>query len=162
HSTDPGSSVCTACELGTAQPAAGAPTCDTCPAGTYQWYYGSTECTPCARDSFSAPGAEICEWCGCDDGIACTRDTCDAATGACSAPPIEGCAVATLSFEGSVVSVDPALAACFEVGDSVAGTVEVDPERPDRAPEDLGDAVYGGPEALQLEIGDGPEAVTFV
>ena len=148
--------------MGTAQPASGAPSCEPCAAGSYQWYVGSTECTACPRNSYSAADAEVCDSCGCDDGVACTRDTCDAVTGACSAPPVDGCEVAKFSFEGAVVSVDPALAACFAVGEPVAGSFAIDPEAPDAEPASPLRGTYQGLESLEIDIGDRTDLATFL
>jgi hypothetical protein len=83
-------------------------------------------------------------------------------TGACSAPAIDGCKVVTLSFEGSVASVDPALAACFALGDPVVGSAEVDPEAPDLEPADIYHGIYPGLEAFALQIGAEPSGLSFV
>jgi hypothetical protein len=123
---------------------------------------GATTCLECPANSHaSQAGAPICDACGCNDGIACTRDDCDPVTGACSAPPIAECEVVTFAFEGVVTGVHPELAACFELGAPFAGAFDIDPEAPDEAPTNSGTGLYQSLSAFELRVGAGPGALSF-
>jgi peptidoglycan/xylan/chitin deacetylase (PgdA/CDA1 family) len=76
-----GSATCTACPAGTAS-ADGAASCTACAPGSYS-KGGAATCTKCDPGTFAATaGATSCGACGsCDDGDACTDDSCDAAKG---------------------------------------------------------------------------------
>jgi peptidoglycan/xylan/chitin deacetylase (PgdA/CDA1 family) len=92
YKTAAGCAKCTVCKPGervkTACNASTDTTCEACPAGTSG---NAGECSACASGSFAVAGSAICQSCGnCDDGNACTTDSCNAATG-CAHEAIAGC-----------------------------------------------------------------------
>lgn len=146
-----GASACVECSPGTASAQVGAissDTCTPCSAGLYASDSGASACRACPRNAY-APfvGFAQCLSCGCDDAVACTRDACDAVSGACSAPVVPSCQPIEVAFSGTVTSVDPPLATTAQLGEPVEGRFSYDPEAPDATPTD---PVYG----------DYPNAVT--
>ncbi len=74
-----GATACTTCAPGTFA-AAHATACSPCAAGTSA--AAGAACTACAPGTYAAAGASSCTSCGdCNDGNACTDDTCDPAKG---------------------------------------------------------------------------------
>lgn len=102
--------ACTLCPAGSYASAACSPTKDTtcaaCAAGTFTDAPGQTTCGACAPGTFASSGATKCETCGnCDDGDACTTDTC-AATG-CAHAPIASCGPGNGSSSGDADAGTP-------------------------------------------------------
>jgi hypothetical protein len=156
--SESGSIACTPCEPGRFTNVFASPVCEACPAGSVAPQPGATACNACPRNAYVPnAGQTQCLACGCDDGISCTHDGCDAMTGACSAPPVPGCSEIEVAFSGSVSAVDVALAGAAQIGDAVEGSFRFDPEAPDATPLD---ATYGDyPSAvtgLEVSIGSGP------
>lgn len=91
-----GAGDCTSCPGGRYLSSGACLACSSCPAGTYESSAcaptSDATCTPCADGTYApAPGATACASCGsCDDGDACTTDSCDPAAG-CSHEAIDGC-----------------------------------------------------------------------
>jgi hypothetical protein len=165
---DPGSSACQPCAAGRYNEVLGAAACSECSAGTFSSEVGaisSQTCTPCPTGQFSGnPGAAACSACprnsfapdtglthcvacGCDDAVACTRDSCNAVSGTCSAPVVSMCQRIDVFFSGTVTYVDSPLAAATPLGAPVEGRFSYDPEAPDATP-------------LDPVLGDYPNAVT--
>jgi hypothetical protein len=146
-----GATACTECSPGTASAQAGANSsqaCVPCPAGTFAANAGSSACGACPRNTHaSAVGQTQCLACGCDDALACTRDSCNVVSGACTAPAVSGCQPIDVPFSGMVTFADPTLAAATPLGSPVEGRFSFDPEAPDAIP-------------LNPILGDYPSAVT--
>lgn len=135
-----GASECAQCSPGTASAHVGAissDTCTPCPAGLYASNSGATECRGCPRNAYAPfAGFAECIACGCDDAIACTRDTCNTVSGTCSAPVVPACQPIEVAFVGTVTSVDAPLATSAQLGEPVEGSFSYDPEAPDATPTD--------------------------
>ncbi|HSO36414.1 MAG TPA: polysaccharide deacetylase family protein [Labilithrix sp.] len=91
-----GASRCTSCRAGAWLSAGSCRACTVCGAGSYPAAAcaagADTRCLPCAAGSYASAGASACTTCGsCEDGDACTVDTCNAATG-CTHTHVDGCA----------------------------------------------------------------------
>jgi len=157
-----GALACTPCAPGTYSAEVGAiseAVCTACSAGSYANAAGAAACQPCPRNAYQpSTGAASCLACGCDDGVACTRDACNATSGACSAPAVPACQEQAIEFIGSVTYIDERLFSEVTVGEPFSGTVRYDPEAPDHTPMD---AIYGDYESaltyLSVQIGDGPQ-----
>jgi hypothetical protein len=131
-----GMEPCFPCDPGYVQPNAGGIGCIGCFQGTYQPNAGQTACLPCPSNSAAtSPGSTQCASCGCDDEVACTRDTCQAATGACSSTPVPSCSVTTIALAGTIASFFPPTppngSDCVDVGEPLTISFDVDPEAPD-------------------------------
>lgn len=146
-----GATACTQCSPGTASSHVGANSslaCAPCPAGTFAGDAGAFACGACPRNTHAAAvGQTQCSSCGCDDEVACTRDSCDVVSGACSAPAVSGCQPIEVPFGGTVTFVESALVGAMPLGSPVEGRFSYDPEAPDANP-------------LNPILGDYPSAVT--
>jgi len=156
-----GATACTECSAGTFSAEVGANSsqaCAPCPAGRFSASSGAAACGECPRNAYAPDsGLTQCLACSCDDAIACTRDACDAVSGACAAPSVPACQPIEVAFAGTVSLVDPLLYSTAPVGAPVEGRFSYDPEAPDATPLDpsLGDypnAVTG----FEVSIGVGP------
>ena len=145
-----GALACSACAPGSASAQTGASSsaaCTQCAAGTFAGP-ASAACSTCPRNAYQpSTGAAACLACGCNDGIACTRDACNAATGSCSATSVPGCQPVEVAFSGTVTVIDARLASPVTVGEPLSGRFVYDPEAPDATP-------------LDAHLGDYPGAVT--
>lgn len=157
-----GAVSCTPCNPGTASPDTGATSpaaCAPCQTGTFAAEVGAAECAACPRSSHAPfTGMTACLSCSCDDGVACTRDSCDAVTAACTAPPVPSCQPIDVEFVGTVTYVDLDLSTSVTLGEPVEGRFSIDPE----APDETLDPVYGdyahGVASFAISIGSGVTA----
>jgi peptidoglycan/xylan/chitin deacetylase (PgdA/CDA1 family) len=91
-----GPSKCTSCKSGKWLSGGSCRACTVCGAGSYTATACAagtdTQCVACPAGSYASAGASACSTCGsCDDGDACTADTCSATSG-CRHTAIDGCA----------------------------------------------------------------------
>jgi probable HAF family extracellular repeat protein len=72
------------CFAGSSSPTGFQP-CTSCAPGTFASFPGMNHCDACPADSFADEfGATGCLPCGCNDGLVCTIDACEASSGSCS------------------------------------------------------------------------------
>jgi hypothetical protein len=129
--------------------------CTPCAPGTFAPGFGATACDPCPdRTAATGSGAFQCDSCVCDDGTACTHDSCEPDTAACTAKPVAGCEEVLVEVTGVVETVFDA-SSPVDVGMPVAGTYSVDPLAPDSRPDDpeLGRYPSAG-RSLDFRVGD--------
>lgn len=72
------------CFAGSSSPTGSQP-CTSCAPGTFASFFGMDHCDACPADTFADEfGATGCLPCGCNDGLVCTIDACEASSGVCS------------------------------------------------------------------------------
>jgi hypothetical protein len=114
---------------------------------------GFEPCTSCAPRTFTAfLSSTQCSACDCDDDTVCTLDTCNAATGVCSAAAVPECELVRVEFAGVV---DEVLGASIvSVGMPIEGSYLVDPAAPDHDPLHPAAGFYeSAARSLELRVG---------